>query len=101
MRVAHPGEYAKIPQDKLNDPAYGQQHLGCLLESADGSTTEDSPEMWVIGFFPLDEESEQEDIFVELNLERPAAEDSSYGKCSFHTLAVSREFCPIHGHRSD
>ncbi len=88
LKQTHPEEYAKLPESLLSSTEYVQQHMSFYPDGDAG------PEMWCIGLFPVDEESDNEPYFVELGLERPAPDDLP-GKCRSHTLRVSREFCPV------
>ena len=94
LKTVHPDQYSKIPQEILTNEEFGQQHMSFYPDGPEG------PEIWVIGFYRKEEsDTESADVFVELDIERPPADDVG-GRCQFHTLKVSREYCPA-CHQSD
>lgn len=85
LKATHPTEYARIPDQLLNDALYFQRHGEEQTETGGG--------LWMIMFVAKDE---REDAEVVLGIPRPDAEDSTMEWCADHTLRVSREYCPQH-----
>lgn len=88
LKITHPVEYAKIPQHVLNNKDWIQQHGTFLMEEAVPQV-----ERWVIMFYPADLESTEDGYNIELDISRPEPDDIPT-HCQYHTLHVSRSFCP-------
>lgn len=97
LRVAYPHEYDKIPTGLPDNSLYKQVHCSAY-ESPDGPVDENDEGRWCIVFaskatgLPDD----QDLVIVLLDMARPSAEDDTIEGCPFHTLRVSRDYCPQH-----